>query len=147
MALSIRRDRNGPVWPLGLIIVVTPGTPVRITSLIDPSAVDAPGTLTSSTSNEYTPRCQQIIFQGYKSNSGTGLTNNTGQIYVMVKQSVNPAGSGNRTDYGAMVVTIAAGQTFVLASAPVNKDVFSPYDYYVDADTASDSCLVTLVIQ
>ena len=46
-----------------------------------------------------------------------------------------------------MVVTIAPGQTFILASAPVNKDVFSPYDYWIDADNANDSCLVTLIIQ
>ena len=139
--------------PLGMIAVATPGTPVRFTSLIDVSSNNAPESPTPTFSanntgaavprNEYTIRCQQIIIQGVKSNGGNGTTNNTGNVYIMVKGN----GSNNRTDFGAMVAQVAPGQTLILASAPVNVNVFNPYSLYLDADNAGDSALVTLLIQ
>jgi len=154
MAQSIYRGYSGPLVPLGLIAVAIPGTPVQMTSLIDPTSLNAPETFSPAASanntgaavavNEYTITCQQIIIQAYKSNGGTGVVNNTGNIYIMMKGA---GGLGNRTDFGAMVAVLTPGQTLILASAPVNCNVFSVYKYFIDADTAGDSALVTLVNQ
>jgi hypothetical protein len=148
---SVNRDREGPDWPLGLIVVATPGTPVGIMSLVDPNNYNDPSTVSSgsesSTNNaEYTVRAQQIIFQGYKAGASHGLQNNTGNIYI-VRKPIQGSGSGYNQDYGSIVAVIAAGQSFVLASAPMDRNVFSPYRYLIDADNASDACLVTLIIQ
>ena len=154
MAQSVYNGYNGPgPIPLGLIQVVTPGTPVRITSLIDPASNNAPETYTPAFSanntgaavptNEYTVTCQQIIVQGFTSNAGTGLKNNTGNVYLMLKGT----GSSNRTDFGAMVLCVGAGLTGVLASAPADVNVFNPYKFYLDADNANDGALITIVVQ
>ena len=154
MAQSTYNGYNGPgPIPLGFVQVVTPGTPVRITSVIDPASNNAPETNTPAFSanntgaavptNEYTVTCQQIIFQGFKSNAGTGLTNNSGNVYVMLKGN----GTSNRTDFGAMVLCIAPGLTAVLASAPADVNVFTPYKFYLDADNGNDGALVTIVVQ
>lgn len=144
MANSIQLDREGPDWPLGVIIVPVPSTPVGIMSLVDSGSVNAPGA-SGTTSAEYAIRAQQIIFQGYKTNAGTGLVVNTGTIYIV--RTLVGAGSGNRTDMGSIVSAIAPGATFILGSAAFNRNVFNPYRYRIDADTANDSCLVTLIIQ
>ncbi len=145
MANSVMKDKQGPDWPLGLIVVPTPGSPVSLMSLVDASNLDAPGTQTPGTSGsgEYTVRAQQIIFQACKSVGP--VVDNTGAIYIVrVGQG---AGTGNKADSGAIVAVIQPGFTFTLASAPLNRNVFSPYRYRIDADTASDGCLVTLIIQ
>jgi len=142
---SVRRDFQGPIWPLGLIAVATPGTPVGIMSLVDSSSVNDPNKATSSTSNEYTQgRAQQIIFQGVKAGASHGLQNNTGNVYILRRGGT---GAANRDDYGTMMGYVAPGGSFVLASAAPNKDVFSAYEYFLDADNAGDSALVSLVIQ
>jgi hypothetical protein len=146
LANGVQKQPAGPFWPLGSIVVVTPGTPVRITSLIDPTNINAPETATSSSSDEYTRRANQIIIQGVKTNGGTGTTNNTGNIYVIVKGSPSP-GSNNRTDMGCIVLTVASGQTAVLAASPLNRDAFTPYQLWIDADNANDAATVTLIIQ
>ena len=149
MAPSVMLDKHGPIWPLGSIIVATPGTPVNIMSLVDPTLRDAPenavggatisGGLVSGA--EYTNRAQQIIFQAFK---GSPAVNNTGNIYVIKKGG---SGSLNRSDTGAIVVVIAPGNTFVLSSAPLDRNVFNAYEYFIDADNANDACQVTLIIQ
>jgi hypothetical protein len=141
---SVQKDREGPDWPLGLI-TPTINTPLSIMSLVDATAVNDPSTPTPGTSgsNEYTERAQQIIFQAYKA-AGHGLQNNTGNIYI-VRKGVQ--GAGNRDDYGSVVAVLTPGQTLVLASAALNRNVFNPYRYFIDADTQGDSCLVTLLIQ
>jgi hypothetical protein len=154
MAQSVYNGYNGPgTIPLGFIQVVTPGTPVRITSLIDPASNNAPETPTPAFSanntgaavptNEYTVTCQQIIIQGFTSNAGSGLKNNTGNVYLMLKGN----GTSNRTDFGAMEQCIGAGLTAVIASAPANVNCFDPYKYYLDADNSGDGALVTIVVQ
>jgi len=145
MANSIQKSPQGPLWVLGLIAVATPGTPVSMMNNVDPARTNAPETGTSSLTAEYTVRAQQIVIQGMKSNAGTGLVNNTGNIYVCVKGA--GGGSGNRTDTGSIVLTIAPGLTGVIASAPLNRNVFSPYQLYIDADNAGDSAQVCLIIQ
>jgi hypothetical protein len=143
MANSVMKDKQGPDWPLGLIVVTSPGTPVELMGLVDSTDVNEPESATSATSDEYTVRAQQIIFQGVKAGAAHGLQNNTGNVYV-VREGTGPS---NHDDPGAIVAVITPGTTFVLGSAPLNRDVFSPYRYRIDADTANDACLVTLIIQ
>lgn len=155
MPNSIMKDRQGPDWPLGIIAVVTPGTPVSIMSLVDPTNLNAPGTAVPAASanntgaptggNEYTERAQQIIFQAYKVSGSAGLAANTGNIYIV--RAGAGGGTGNRSDFGAIVACLTPGQTLILVGAAQNRDVFSPYRYRIDADNAGDSCLVTLLIQ
>lgn len=148
MPNTVLKDLNGPDWPLGLILVATPGTPVQITSLVDATGVNDPATNTPGTAgaNEYTVRANQIIFQGFKAGASHGLANNTGNVYV-VRFAAKGAGSGNRDDPGVIVACITTGTTFRLEASAQNRDVFSPYRYYIDADNASDGALVTLIIQ
>lgn len=156
MTLSVMKDRQGPDWPLGLISVATPGTPVSIMSLVDASnyndpATAAPTPATANQVDEYTVRAYGIIFIACKAGASHGVQINTGNIYI-VRKGVQ--GNGNRDDYGAMVATLPPGATtgiefptFFLNAAPLNRNVFSPYRYFIDADNANDSCLVTLLIQ
>lgn len=147
MANSVEISRNGPLWPLGNIVVPTPGTPVSLMSLVDSSSLQAPEQKTSygGQTQEYTVRCQQIIFTAMKAGAGPPrLTNNAGNIYVVVQPT---AGAGGVADVGNIVIPIIPGQTFILASAALNLDVFSPYEIFIDADTANDGCQVTLIIQ
>lgn len=146
MADSVMLDTQGPDWPLGVIVVATPGTPVNIMSLVDSASVNAPNTATTvgtAKEQEYTARCNQIQFQAFKKGSSHGLALNTGNIYI-VRQGVQ--GAGNRDDYGAIVWVLQPGQTWSLGSPAANRNGFSPYRYYIDADNASDAALVTLVI-
>lgn len=141
---SVMKDRQGPDWPCGLIVVATPGVPVSIMSLVDPALVNDPGAPTSATSDEYTAVAQQIMFQGYKAGALHGLQNNTGNIYI-VRKGVQ--GAGNRDDYGACVWVVGPGLTWVLSTSALVKNGFSPYRYSIDADNASDAALVTLLVQ
>jgi hypothetical protein len=146
MTNSVHRDYQGPDWPLGWIQVVTPGTPVEIMSLVETTQPEPnePETLSSGGGGEYTFRAQQILFQAYK--PGThGMVPNTGNIYL-VRDGVG-SGTGNRDDQGATVVVIQPGQTFSLGSAALNRNVFSPFRYSVDADNGGDGVLVTMIIQ
>ena|ERR1700678_709101 len=144
---SVQKDYQGPDWPLGTIVVATPGTPVNIMSLVDPSNFAAPQTsATYAASNqtpEYTVRAQQMIFAGFKATTH-GLVPNTGNIYI-VRKGVQ--GAGNRDDYGSMVYVLQPGLILFLGSAALNRNVFNPYRYSIDADNASDAALVTLLIQ
>lgn len=149
---SVRKDVNGPEWPLGLIVVATPGTPVGIMSLVDPTSVNdpnasnAPGPNNAPKASEYSwGRCQQIEFQAFKAGASHGLQNNTGNIYI-IRRGGTP-GASNRDDYGSMVTVLTPGGAKTLGSAAQVVDVFSGYDYLIDADNAGDSCLVTLIIQ
>lgn len=146
MANTVLQDRQGPDWPLGFISVATPGTPVGIMSLVDQNNKNDPSTATSAGGTaEYTQRCQQIMFQGFKPGASHGMQNNSGLVYI-IRRNAGGAGSGNRDDPGVMVFVLSPGQTIFLASAPAVVDVFSPYRYSVDADNAGDGALVTLLI-
>lgn len=138
---SVEQDVFGPDWPLGLIVVATPGTPVRVTSLVDSANADAPETATTTASDEYSSTVQQLIFQGFKANTN-GLQLNTGNVYI-VRKGIQ--GVGNRSDYGAMVACVLPGQTIIIGAAPRVLNAFSPYRYFIDADNAGDSCLVTAI--
>jgi hypothetical protein len=154
MANSVHQNPGGPIWPLGNISVASPGTPVQVTTNVDSSGVNAPGAATTATAMEYTPRCYSIIFQACKAGAAPPkLTNNTGNIYIVLK----PLVSGNDiTDTGTVIAVLpafASGSAgvlpppFVLTAAALNRDSLSPYWFYVDADNANDACQVTLLIQ
>jgi hypothetical protein len=145
MANSVHKDIQGPDWPLGNIVVVTPGTQVSIMSLVDPSLVNAPENPTGTTTDEYTRSAQQIVFQGFKVGANPPrLANNTGNIYVVRKPLT---GAGGTTDVGTIVAVIAPGQTFVLSSSSLVRNVFNLYRYLIDADNAGDACQVTAIMQ
>lgn len=144
MPNSINIDKYGPDWPLGLITVATSGSPVNIMSVVDSANTDAPGTATPGTAGaaEYSPNCQQIIFTAIKS---TGpVVDNTGAIYV-VRAPVG-TGTGNKADTGAIVAIIQPGGTFTLGGPPAARQEFSPYRYWIDADTNGDGCIPVLII-
>jgi hypothetical protein len=149
---SVQKDLQGPDWPLGLIVSATPGTPVNIMSLVDSANVNAPQTPTPGTAGagEYTVRAYGIIFQACKAGASHGLQANTGNIYIC---RAGVAGAGNRDDYGSIVAMLPSGTPnlpypiFMLTAAALNRDTWSPYRYYIDADNVSDGALVTLIIQ
>lgn len=146
MANSVQQDKAGPIWPLGSIVVTTPGTYVSIMSLVDSTLANAPENPTSygGSVSEYTNRAQQIIFQGFKAGAAPPkLANNTGNVYIVRK----PTGSGGVGDVGTVVAVIPPGGSFILGSAASVRNVFSLYEYYIDADNANDACQVTAIIQ
>lgn len=149
MPNSVQQDKFGPDWPLGLIVVAAAGTPVAITSLIDPSGVNNPNTPTPGTSgaDEYTENAQQILFQAFKAGAGPpALIPNIGNIYIVRKPTGGNSGTPS-TDKGVIVATLTPGQTFTLSSSAMTKNVFNLYRYLIDADNNGDSCLVTAVMQ
>ena len=115
-------------------------------SLVDPTNLNAPETPTSfgGSSQEYTVRAQQISFQAYKAGGAPPkLTANTGNIYIIVKPLT---GAGGVTDVGTVLWVLTPGQTWNLGSSARNNNVYSPYEIFIDADTALDGCQVSLNI-
>ena len=146
MANSVQKNPQGPLWALGNIVVVTPGTQVSIMSLVDPSLIQAPEIPTTygGLVQEYTVRAQQISFQAFKAGGAPPkLTPNTGNIYIIAKPL---AGAGGVADVGTVLWVLTPGQTWNLGSSARNNNVYSPYEIFVDADTAADAVQVTLNI-
>lgn len=137
--MSVLKNPQGPVWPLGLIVVSTPGTAVGVMSLVDSGSVNDPNTATSSTSAEYPPVFYSLTFQGVKAGGG-GLVNNAGNVYVVHR-------GGNRGDGGTILAMIAPGTQFTLLITPGTRRNFNGYNLAIDADTAADACLVVGYIQ
>jgi hypothetical protein len=112
---------------------------------VDPGFVNAPESATSQIlMQEYTVRAEEIMIQSYKPGAAHGMTRNTGNIYVLRKAV---QGSGNRDDTGAIVGVLEPGQTFFVDASAMNRNVWNPYRYYIDADNANEGALVTLTIQ
>ena len=147
MPQSIHKDFSGADWPLGFIGVPSPGTPVSIMSLVDPTNLDAPATSTSPTrqlSQRQTPTCNVIMGQAVKPGATHGIQMYAGNIYIM--RAPQGTGSGNRDDYGAMVMMVPPGGSFLIpASGGAPLTSLSPYRYWIDADNANDGALVTLI--
>jgi hypothetical protein len=137
--MSVLKDYQGPDWPLGFIKVLAAGTPVGIMSVVDPSSLNDPNA-SNRTGDvyEYTVRAKQIIFQALKP-AAHGLVDNTGRIYIVRKD-------GSRDDTGTIIKQLVAGETWEFPTVPFDGDILSPYRYYIDADTADDGAIVTLVI-
>ena len=152
MADSVQRDQNGPDWPLGMIAVTTPGTPVSIMSLVDASAVNDPGQVNNpllAHQYEFSTAAWEIQFTACRKGASHGLAAATGNVYIV--RQAQGTGSGNRDDYGDIVAVIGTSTAiqapFRLTSNSQSRNSFGPYRYYVDADNAGDGALVTLVIQ
>ncbi len=143
MTTTIQKDIHGPDWPIGFINVTTPGTPVGFMINVDPNAYNAPETPTGAFSYEYTIRAEEIMVQAYKP-AAHGTQNTTGNIYI-VRRGV--AGGGNRDDTGSIVATLVPGQTLFFTAAAVNRNVWNPYRYFVDADNSGDGAFITLIVQ
>ena len=141
---SVQKNPHGPIWPLGMITVSAPGTPVGIMSLVDPNSYNDPASPTSAFSLEYTVRAWEIIFTACKPGAH-GVAFNVGNVYILMKPV--GSGAGNRDDYGSMLPPLGPAQTLILSSAALNFNVWSPYAFFVDADNAGDGALVTLIIQ
>lgn len=146
MALSVLTRRNGPDWPLGAIVVPTPGTPVKIMSLVDANNTNAPETASNSQTSEYTTTCRSIWFQGvHPGNNNNGMVINSGNVYVLVPAPSVGGGPGNRSDSGCMVMVVPPGVAAPLPQSLGSGTRFSPYQYSLDVDTAGDGALVTLL--
>lgn len=142
MSISIYKNvKSGPFWPLGNIAVPTPGTPVGIMSLVDPSSLNAPETPTSATNPDgFTVRFQQIFFQAVKAGGGPPrLAVNTGNIFVVLKPL---AASGASVDTGNIIKMLVPGETWYLSSSAMDRNSFGPYQLFIDADTPGDACQV-----
>lgn len=144
MAFSIQKDRGGPDWPLGCVVVPTIGTPVCIMANVDPSNNNAPWQATSYLGNtsEYSPICRGVSIAGWHPGSGNnGMVINTGNVYLMRKPA---GGAGNRQDSGSMVAVIWPGSDYFFPPDGSGTTLFSPYNYYLDADANNEGGLVTL---
>ena len=156
MANTVKLDKQGPLWVLGNIVVVTPGTPVNIMSLVDASALNDPinSNVGVAGADEVAWRCTQILIQACKAGASHGTINNVGNIYVIKRGK--GAGSGNRDDMGVIIATLgpvvgaATVQPpiplFSLPPLPLDRTWINPYDILIDADNANDGAQVTLVI-
>lgn len=144
MANSVHKDRQGPDWPLGFIAVAASGTPVNLMTNVDSGKVNAPESATSTTSDEYTVRAQQMIFQGMHPSAGK-MINNTGMAYVL--RAPAAGGTGNLTDTGTIVALVPPGATVIIASAALDRNVYNPYRYFIDADVSTEGVQATLLIQ
>jgi len=157
MANTVDKNKQGPIWPLGNIVVGTPGTPVNIMSLVDPTLANDPNTANvpgapATGADEYAVRCYGILIQPMKAGASHGTQINAGNIYV-IKRGTG-AGTGNRDDLGVIIATLSQGAAATpvlpwagLEAAPLNRNVFNPYDILIDADNAADGAQVTLLIQ
>jgi hypothetical protein len=114
---------------------------------VDPSNNNSPNTPVAPglnvNSSGYTVKGRGIGLQGYHAGANNnGMVVNTGNVYLM--RGPVGAGTGNRSDSGAIVKVIPAGADFFYAPDGKGLDFFSPYFYYLDADNANDGALVTL---
>jgi len=147
MALSVCQARSGPCWPLGCVIVLTPGTPVNIMFNVDPNNNNAPGTAFGPGTNQsagYTPTCHKIFIQGvHPGANNNGMVPNSGNIYLMVGAA---GGSGNRSDSGAMAMVVFPASGGTWPGSEIELDTVSPYIFSVDADSANDGALIVLQV-
>ena len=128
--------------------MATAGTPVNIMSRVDANNNNAPGTAANGTNAEYTPRCHRIVFQGYKpGSSNNGMVVNSGLVYILRSlgpSNQNSGGPQNRTDSGAMIYVLGAGNSLTIECDQIDRATMSPYRYSLDSDNNNDGALVTL---
>lgn len=146
MANSVLKIKGGPMWPLGFIGIVTPGTPVLLSSYIDPNNYNAPGVFNAAQSDEYVQaRFNQIMIQAIKPGATHGWQRNVGNVYVLM--SGDGTGSANRDDQGVLIAYLEPGQNYIINPSAQNRDVYSPYSFWVDGDTAADGVTVLGILQ
>lgn len=149
--MAVQINLAGPFWPLGNIVVPTPGNSVCVMSLVDANNNSAPETISggggpgaaAQTGFATTPVFHAIRIQGLKAGANNnGLVNNSGNIYVCI----GTANTNNRNDYGCVMAVIAAGASETIRLLEVDRDTGSPYKIRIDADTANDAGQCTLII-
>lgn len=149
--MAVQINPAGPFWPLGNIVVGTPGSSVCVMSLVDANNNSAPETVSGGggpgaagqVGFATTPTFHAIRIQGLKAGANNnGLVNNSGNIYVCI----GTANTNNRNDYGCVVQMIAPGVTQDIRLLEVDRDTASPYRVRIDADTANDGAQCTLII-
>ena len=147
MSLSAQA-KSSPVWPLGCIIVPTPGNTVNIMSLVDPNNNNSPENPIRpgfGAGSEYSPTCHKIFLQGYHAAANNnGMVVNSGNVYLCVAPAGN--GAGGRADSGSIVFVLAPGQAATWPSAEVDLNAVSPYRFLLDADSANDGALIALQV-
>ena len=158
MAVSTLKNIYGPLWPLGLIVVATKGTPVSIMSLVDATSANAPETASTAAGLQTTTTgmyeyascaAYDILLTPMK--SVNPVVANTGAIYV-VMYPLRTAGTGNNADPGVLVMTIPPFTAGTLTPVHLSSTVgrlsshFNPYNLYLDSDNNSDGAIVTLLI-
>ncbi len=132
----MNQGQSTPIWPLGGVKVVTPGT---LVGLLDGFAafkqtaggyVSAGGGIYQAGQTPY--RCHKIVFQVDPAN--------VGKTYVGVRNFVRGTKVG-------LIYSFPPGN---LLSAfdwaieiPGSRNDIEPENYYVDADTANDQLIVT----
>jgi len=134
------------MWPLGFIKVPIIGTPVALTSLIDPNNLSSPNTTTGPgngpilTQQEYTISFRGLSIFGYKpGNNNNGMISNVGNIYLL---GAPAGGSGNRSDSGAIIAVIAPLANYWYPPEGAGLERISPYFLWLDADNNNDGGLV-----
>jgi hypothetical protein len=141
---QVFKDKQGPIWPLGQIAVVTPGIPVSIMSLVDPTFVNAPESPTPGTSgaDEYTSRAYAIIFMPFKASGSMLGANTASKLVYVVRKTI-----GSTSDTGGIVIALRPGDpAFVLTGNPMERNIFNLYAFFIDADSAGDGMQCTAII-
>lgn len=101
-------------------------------SVVDSAGVNDPSAATSTTSQEYSPVFYSITILAMKAGASHGLQNNTGLLYVVRK-------GGSRDDTGTILAALTPGSMYTILITPGALRGFSPYRYYLDADSANDA--------
>ena len=149
--MAVQINPAGPFWPLGNIVVPTPGSSVCVMSLVDANNNSAPETVSggggpgaaAQTGFATTPVFHTLRVQGLKAGANNnGLVNNSGNIYICY----GTANTNNRNDYGCVIQQVGAGVAVEIRLLEVDRDSGSPYRFRIDADTANDAAQCTLII-
>lgn len=141
--MSVQKNIHGPIWPLGFIAVPTPGTPVNIMNLVDPNNTiwnpnqPTPPSTSAVPVSEYAARAAYIWVQAVKTGSPWTIT--TGNIYVCMT-------SGGKADPGGVIAVCFPGNFLQLPGVAAVKNVFNPYEIFLDADVAGEGAIVNLGI-
>lgn len=132
--MTVFGSPTGIIYPLGLIVVSTPGTPVALSQ-------NVPITTGFGTAANPAPmRANEIVFKARGGTSGTGSNvANTGNIYIIWGKN------GSRTVQNSILMDLAPGNGFVLSSAAFNNPL-SLDQVFIDADTGNDAVRVFVML-
>jgi hypothetical protein len=132
--MTVFGSPTGVLYPLGLIVVATPGTPVGL-------GQNVPITTAFGTAANPVPMvANEISFKARGGTSGTGSNvANTGNIYIILGKN------GNKSIQNSILLDIAPGNGFVLSSAAFNSPL-TLSSIFIDADTGNDAVRVFVMI-
>jgi len=130
---------TGPLYPLGKIIVATPGTVVPLSQNVPITTgfgTPTAGLPLYTTQGAPAGMCaNQLIIRSYPTNSG--------YTYLCMKGTA--AQPGSKAVPNSILIPLAPGDFFNLAS-PQLSNPFVLTQLVVDADTASNALQITVVI-